>query len=324
MEKQTVALFDLDIIAYRASAAVEQRKIEVQHLSSGNKKIFSTRTEFKNFLKDKNREYEPDKYNIIDLQIPEPEEHAFQIVKKQVNTIKQEIRADRMEGFVGKGDTNFRLNLELPKPYKGNRDTMLRPVHLKASKEHALKKYPGGLIQGVEADDHLVIRSHELIEAGHRPVIITIDKDSWSCVGTEFYNWLEDDAKIVKVPPFGWLRYNFDKKKVEGLGLNFYCYQMLHEDAADNYGINDLHKERFGARSVVEYLNQAQNVDDLFRLTEAKYKEWFPEPITYVAHTSKTVQKDFRELLELYHACAYMKRKQNDPTTFYSLWEEFK
>ena len=68
-ESNKVALLtDADLIAYRCAAAVEERSIIVKHKKSGDTKEFSTRTEFKKFLKSKDLEYNPDKFEIEDIQ----------------------------------------------------------------------------------------------------------------------------------------------------------------------------------------------------------------------------------------------------------------
>lgn len=324
MDKQYIALFDFDIIAYRAAAAVEKRTVEVKHLRSGKTRIFKTRTEFKTFLKEKDYPYIETDYEIKDIQTPEPIENACQIVKRQVNSIKQEVQADYVEGYVGVGDTNFRLKLDLPEIYKGKREDMLRPLLLNETKTYALSKFPGKLVKRVEADDYLVIRFHEYEKAGKTPVIITLDKDQKGCVGTRYYDWTQPDAQIIEIPAWGYLSYNTEKKKVEGLGLHFYCYQMLVGDNTDNYRPNDLHKQKFGDQGALKLLADCTTVNDLFSAVETRYKEWFPEPITYVTQTGKKVTKDYKSILELYHQCVYMKRYRRDKTTFYSLWEEFK
>lgn len=320
----TIALFDFDIITFHASAAVEKRTVEVSDHKTGRTKIFKTRTTFKDLLKEKDIEFDPERWTFQDIQVAEPEAHAFQIVKSMVKKHKNSVGATDMEGYVGDGPSNFRLLLDLPEKYKGNRDDLMRPLLLKDTKKYALENYPGGLVKNYEVDDHLVVRYHQLVEAGHDPVIISLDKDSKGCVGTKFYDWTQPFPEIVSIEPWGFLNHIKEKNKVDGLGLNFFMYQMLHEDAADGYGVNDLHKQRFGAASVVKYLNQAKNVNDLFQLTEDKYKEWFPEPLTYVTWKGDTVTKNYEELLELYFDCVYMHRKINDKTTFYSLWDEFK
>ncbi len=318
-----VALFDMDLVAYRAAAAIEKRSVEVLHKSSGSKKVFNTRTEFKEFLEKQGRVYVPENYLFTDIQNVENESHAYQIVKSQVQSITNALDAEYTECFVG-GKDNFRLLLDLPNLYKGARKDMLRPILLEQTKKYALGKYAGGLIEGHEVDDHVVIRSHELIKAGHEAIVITLDKDQWGCVGTSFYNWTEDKPKVVQVPVFGYLEYNKEKKKVLGLGLNFYCYQLLKGDSSDDYSPSDLHKKKFGDVGAVNYLKDCKTVNDLFTATEDKFKEWFPNPITYTTHKGTEVTKDYSEVIHLYHQCVYMHRVLNDTTTFYDLWKEFK
>ena len=52
-----VALFDMDLIAYRSAAAVEERKVQVQHIKTQKIKEFKTRTEFKDILKSKDKPF---------------------------------------------------------------------------------------------------------------------------------------------------------------------------------------------------------------------------------------------------------------------------
>lgn len=323
-EKKKILIFDFDLITYRAAAVAEKRKVEVVHVKSGRPKLFDTRTKFKNFLAAKGMEFNKEEYTLTDIQIPEPPEFAFQVVKSQVKKIKESLNASEMEGFVG-GKNNFRLHLELPVQYKRNREGMQRPIHLKAAKQYALDNYPGGLIDGIEVDDHVCIRWHELEAAGHYPVVVTIDKDQKACVGTRFYDWTKDEPEIVQVPAFGWLQLvdQGKNKKVEGLGLHFYAYQMLQGDPADEYTPRDLHGTNFGDKKAVELINQAKNISDIFDCIELQYKTWFPEPITYTTWDGKEVQKDYMQIIEMYHQLVYMKRKANDTTTYLDLKKEF-
>lgn len=323
MDKPKVVIFDMDLIAYRAAAAAEKRSVEVTHIKTGKVKSFKHRTEFKEFLSSKGFEYKELDYKIKDIQTAEPEEHAFQIVKSQVNSILQGLEADRVEGWIG-GKDNFRLKLDLPEIYKGNRADMLRPIHLDATKKYITNKYPGGLVQGKEVDDHVVIRFHELDKAGNEVVIATFDKDQKGCIGTAYFDWTQAQSKTVKVPPFGILFWDNEKKKIDGLGLNFYCYQLLKGDPSDGYTPSDLHKFKFGDQSVLKLLKDCKDVNELFTVTENQFKKWFPESFTYKTHDGREVQKDYKEVIQLYHSCVYMHRIKDDPTTFYDLWEEFK
>lgn len=321
--KNRVALFDGDLITYRAAAAVETRSVSILHKKSQKTKVFKTRTEFKNYLSNKKIEYKPDDYLIADQQEAEPEAHAFQVVKQQIQRIAEDIEAEHSEVFVG-GKDNFRLTLDLPVQYKSNRGELARPLLLDATKQYSLKKYPGGLIEGVEVDDHVVIRSHELLASGFDPVVISLDKDCKGCVGIKYYNWTDDSPEIIEIPAFGYLEYDSVKKKMLGSGLNFYCYQLLKGDSADCYSPGDLHKKRFGDVSVYNLLKDCKTVDELFKVTEQQFKLWFPDPVTYMTWDNREVTKNYKEIIELYHTCVYMRRIEDDDTTFYSLWEEFK
>jgi len=50
---------------------------------------------------------------------------------------------------------------------------------------------------------------------------------------------------------------------------------------------------------------------------------WFPAPVTYTTWDGRTVTKNYEEILELYHACVYMLRTEDDQTTFFSYMQEF-
>lgn len=318
-----IALFDMDLIAYRSAAVSEKRSIEVQHIPTSKTKSFNTRTEFKDGLKSRNKPFNPEDWLIKDIQVAEPESYAFQAVKQQVKSISEEVEAEAIEGYVG-GKNNFRLSLDLPVLYKGNRTDMIRPLNLSSTKKYIINKYKGGLIEGHEVDDHVVIRFHELKQEGHDPVILTLDKDQNGCIGTKFYDWTKYKPSIIEVPKFGYLEHDKSKNKVRGLGLNFYCYQMLKGDTSDNYSPSDLHKQRYGDVAVVKYLNEAKTVNDLFQAVEDQYKKWFPKIVHYVSQNGVEVQKDYKDLLNLYNSAVYMLRTYNDKTDFYSLWKEMK
>lgn len=321
MTPKKVLLFDMDLIAYRAAAVSEERSIIVKHHKTGIEKAFNTRTEFKDLLKSKDKEYVPEHYEIRDVQKAHPISYACQIVKSQINSIKGILEPDNIECFIG-GKGNFRLDLDLPEIYKGNRTDMIRPILLSETKQYCLDNYPGKLVSDVEVDDYVVIRYHELKNIGHDPIIITLDKDQKGCLKTKFFNWTLDKPEVQEVPIWGYLSYDKENKKVNGLGLQFYAYQLLKGDTSDNYSPGHLHKKRFGDVEVVKYINKAQTIHELFKLIEDKYKEWFPKSITYPAQTGKVVSKTYDELINIYHSCCYMLRKENDSTTFYDLWQE--
>ncbi len=59
---------------------------------------------------------------------------------------------DKFEIYLS-GKDNFRDELELPQKYKGNRDKLLRPLHLDDLKEYIRKYHNCEIVERIEADD---------------------------------------------------------------------------------------------------------------------------------------------------------------------------
>jgi len=112
------------------------------------------------------------------------------------------------------GKTNFRNDVAVTAPYKGNREGNRKPVHHQALRDYLTTEWEANVSVDEEADDTIAIRATEL---GDDCVIVSLDKDFDQVVG-----W----------------HYNFAKKRLyyiepdEG-ELNFYM-QFLMGDRIDN------------------------------------------------------------------------------------------
>ena len=112
------------------------------------------------------------------------------------------------------GKTNFRNEVAVTIPYKGNRKDVKKPKHLPLLREYLQTAWGASVSDGQEADDDIAIRATELDGQG---IIVSIDKD------------------FLQVP--GW-HYNFVKKVKKFVtpeeGLRFFYKQILMGDRADN------------------------------------------------------------------------------------------
>lgn len=125
------------------------------------------------------------------------------------------------------GKTNFRNDVAVTVPYKGNRKSE-KPVHYHLLREYLELSWGAHVSENMEADDMLAIRATEL---GERSVIVSLDKD------------LDQVA--------GW-HYNFVKKTLYHMtaeeGLFKFYKQMLTGDRIDNivgvYGIGEKKAEK--------------------------------------------------------------------------------
>lgn len=112
------------------------------------------------------------------------------------------------------GKKNYRNDIAVTKPYKGNRKGKDKPVHLQALRDHLVSAWDAIVSDGCEADDLLSIRQHQL---GDDSVIVSLDKDLNMVPGWH-YNFVKDDLYYVD--------------PAEGMH-NFYT-QLLTGDMTDN------------------------------------------------------------------------------------------
>lgn len=114
--------------------------------------------------------------------------------------------------LTGKG--NFRDEVAVTAPYKGNRSGNEKPTHYHALREYLAWSWDATIWQGIEADDAVAIEATEL---GDKGIIVSLDKDLDQVVG-----WHYNFAKG--------LLYYVDPKTAQ---LNFYK-QFLVGDIVDN------------------------------------------------------------------------------------------
>ena len=138
------------------------------------------------------------------------------------------------------GKVNYRNDIAVTAPYKGNRKDVKKPVHLPLLREYLQTAWGASVSDGQEADDDIAIRATEL---GDDCIIVSIDKD------------------FMQVP--GW-HYNFVKKEKKYVtpeeGLRFFYKQILTGDNADN--IKGIH--RVGDVKATKMLADATTEQELY------------------------------------------------------------
>lgn len=132
--------------------------------------------------------------------------------------------------LTGKG--NFRHDVAVTAPYKGNRDPNSRPTLLQEVRHYLLEAYDAVVINGCEADDAIATAASTLYLG--KAVMASIDKDFDQIAGVH-YNFVKDIEYTIEP----W----------EGL-LNFYI-QIIVGDAVDNIiGVDGM--GNVGARDLLQ------------------------------------------------------------------------
>jgi len=208
VEDLPVLLIDSDTVCFRAAAATDGRQYAV------GKKVFKYKEDIVKYCVKEGLPVE----GIVPEFYPEPLPHALHIVKAAVNGIL--IHAQKKYGKVRKeffhtGSENFRKDI-LP-TYKANRIGARKPAHLNACKDYIRSRYGEVSEDGLEADDLIGIRAHQLMKAGTPYEIVSNDKDMKTIPG-EYYNWVDETETVSTVTE----------------AMKFFYAQCIAGDTADN------------------------------------------------------------------------------------------
>ena len=144
----------------------------------------------------------------------ETEEVATSTMYNFIADIMMELdEVEEVEVFLS-GKTNFRNDVAVTVPYKGNRDGNRKPQHHQALRDYLINDWGADVSVDEEADDTIAIRATEL---GDEAIIVSLDKDFDQVVGWH-YNFSKDKLYYIE--------------QDEG-DLNFYM-QFLMGDRIDN------------------------------------------------------------------------------------------
>ena len=317
---KVIALIDLDTPVYKAAAAVEERGIIVTHSPTGVQKSFSTRTEFKDLLKSKDKIDKLSEYEIEDTQEAEPVEHAFHILNNHIKFILDSFWCDEVVYMIS-GKTNFRSDLPLPTKYKSNR-VGLKPLLLKQVQTYAWKKYKAIVSDGDECDDMQIYMGYEILKRGDIPVVCSIDKDSKAYSGLSLFNPDKPELGVQVIPELGniWVD---ESDEVRAMGMMQYGLQQLIGDTIDGFKPTELCNKRFGAKSALKILKDCKTEKEVLEVIVSKYKEWYPESFEYTAWNGAKIESDWKHMLNLYHACCRMKETKDDPLIAYDFYKRY-
>lgn len=316
MTKKRIAVIDGDIVAYRCAAANETRSIKATHKITGQIFTCPHRTSLKEQIKDL---FEISEFDIEDVQTPDDVSFAYNAIKTTINALVKSCEADGFEIYIS-GDTNFRDNLPLPTKYKGNRAETIRPLQLKQCKEYVLNKQNGKIVEGEEADDKIAARQWEGLRSDSEITIAcTQDKDANGSEGW-LYNWAKMD-KPVKISGLGEIHLD-DKKELRGIGRKWFYAQWVKGDAVDGFKPCQLSGKKFGDVGCYNLLKDCTTDKECVQAVYNQYLKWYPKSITYKAWDDTEHTKDAIQLMDLYAACAHMRRFNGDEFNTWKLLEK--
>lgn len=205
------AHIDADLIVYRAGFAAEKAHYYVEH--DGVYYSFEKKVDANAFCDEIGYE----RADIQQERNPEPVENAIYNAKSMIRECLKQAEADEYCLYLS-GSTNFRDEVAVSKPYKGNRDELHKPVHGPAIREWMMSQHPHNLSDNEEADDVVSYRHYQMwVENPAETLLCSVDKDLRMVPGMH-YNFIKDEFVVVSAAD----------------GLRRFCTQLLTGDSTDN------------------------------------------------------------------------------------------
>lgn len=332
----TKLCFDYDPLLYSAAAIGEERKVKVVHKASGRELEFETRTAFYGHWKTKKggwlaeanaprikagkEPWSPDDFTYEDIQIPEPIEFCIKTLKRTIEAVKEHVGTNLYFGFSGKGKV-FREDVSTVIKYKGNRDNVLRPVHLDALKEYLVRQHNCTIIEGIEADDMCTITSYDAYRKWEKSksdsdklVLCAVDKDYDQSAAHILHPFDLGDIRSHD-GGFGYLKLDESgkEKKVVGRGRMWLYFQVMNGDDADNYFANSGNPAvKWGQMSAYKVLKDAKNDKEAFEALVKGYKTIYPAPKKIIGWRGDEIEIDWLYMLQENFTLAFMLRKLDD------------
>lgn len=185
--KDLNAYIDGDIIVYRCAFAAEKTEYCIPPGDTGKCFYFENYKEAKHYADENNFS----KTAIWNRKVIQPVEWALQATKTTMEAITSKFKSYRV--YLS-GPVNFRNDVAVTRPYKGNRDRTKDPIYKKDVQEYLVREYGAESTVSIEADDAIGIA----LTADSSGCAVTIDKDLDQIAGWH-YNWVSGEG--YKVSP---------------------------------------------------------------------------------------------------------------------------
>lgn len=310
------AVLDMDAIKYAAASAGEKRTIRVTHHQLGIDEVFNNRTEFYGGLKkdggylaviNKGRTapISPEEFIIEDIQTPDALENVLWLAKSMTEKWLRAVQADTHIGFLGKGDS-WRVERSTILKYKGQRDDMLRPLHLDTVANYLTRHYNVRIVEGLEADDWCVIEAYQDPTA----IVLAIDKDAAGCP-TNVFNPSKPELGVINCNQLGRI-YKDSKGKIRGYGRLFMYHQVCSGDTIDNYKANSASPIKWGPAASFKMLHECKSDKEAFAAMKAVYQKLYPKPRVVTGWRGDEIEVDWQYMLNENFDMARMLRWETD------------
>jgi len=249
-----IALIDADIIVYWASNHCQTNYYDVVDKDNESIKEYDSKRHALDGLEDINAlwqtqaiEGEESPYRVIQGKIVlEPWAECVEFINDFIDSVVNKSKSTEYELHLS-GHTNFRKEIAVTKPYKGNRKGE-KPFYYQKVRDYLTEVMGAKISVDEEADDTLGIAQSKDID---NTIICIIDKDLWIVPGAK-YDFKREELSYV----------------TEYDGIRHFQYQMLAGDQVDNIqGV-----PKIGPVKAKKILSDNEDIDDAWNIIRDLYR----------------------------------------------------
>ena len=207
------------------------------------------------------------------------------------------------------GSTNFRHDVALRKPYKGNRKDSHKPIHLQALRDWAFSLPYTKRATKFETDDIVTGMAHR---HGRNGYLVQNEKDGFTCYNCWFLYPDHHNEPVWSDPnTLGYVERNGGK--VIGLGRLFLMSQVLTGDVADGYsGLDGV-----GVSKAVEILSPYNNASvkhlpEVVRMVAQMYRKKYGDSYDYINKFGEPATASWFDFYVESVRLAYMLKNRKD------------
>jgi hypothetical protein len=295
-----LVLIDGDIFRYRCGFAAERNYYLVDLLNPNEYrelKEFDSKKEANQYIENVTKGVHGARCRLWSRKDVQPLENCLQIIKGSLTQTLEDIKnaypKEEIEYRIFlSGPTNFRQNIAVTKPYKGNRDDNAKPTYYKELGVYLRETWAAVDTEGIEADDAIGIAAMEAKDKGRSYLVVSNDKDLDQISGVH-YNWTTKEFYTVSP---------------KAAKTSFFV-QVLAGDSTDNIpGIPGI-----GKATAEKILSECKSPEDMVDLTFQEYRDYlrkkFSKTMTQQIHpTDDYAMNYFKEQVNL----VYILKKKGD------------
>jgi hypothetical protein len=324
-------ILDADFICYTVACVFQETYILATHPSIPETVKLKNKTELwgkapkreGGFVQEYNElnfaSLKPDEFTFTEHQEALPLERAKKSVDTRLQGLLQETGASSYVGFVGRGELD-RVQMSTLWKYKGQRELVgMRPIHLSALKQYMVDEHNCIFIEGAESDDAVSeagLNAYTKWKAtgkeSDKGIITFADKDLCQVDSWQYH--VGQCSKPELRVGFGKIARD-EKGKVRGWGRLHLYWQVMGQDASDNFSAACFSDVKHGDIAAFNLLSECTNDKQAFEALVKGYKKLYPEPKVVVGWRGDEIKIDWLYVLQECFDLAKMLRKKDEQPT---------